>query len=60
MTEKLKSQESDDHETLKSGNEKADPDIKTDESSLDKTQAKTLKKVKVEEKPDKTDKKRRK
>ena len=57
MTEKLKSQESDDHETLKSGNEKADPDIKTDESSLDKTQAKTLKKVKVEEKPDKTDKK---
>lgn len=57
MTEKLKSQESDDHETLKSGNEKADPDIKTDESSLDKTHAKTLKKVKVEEKPDKTDKK---
>lgn len=57
MTEKLKSQETDDHETLKSGNEKADPDIKTDESSLDKTQAKTLKKVKVEEKPDKTDKK---
>ena len=60
MTEKLKSQESDDHETLKSGNEKADPDIKTDESSLDKTQAKTLKKVKVEEKPDKTDKKKKK
>ena len=60
MTEKLKSQESDDHETLKSGNEKADPDIKTDESSLDKTQAKTLKKVKVEEKPDKTDKKQKK
>lgn len=60
MTEKLKSQESDDHETLKSGNEKADPDIKTDESSLDKTQAKTLKKVKVEEKPDKTDKKEKK
>lgn len=59
MTEKLKSQESDDHETLKSGNEKADPDIKTDESSLDKTQAKTLKKVKVEEKPDKTDKKKK-
>ena len=59
-TEKLKSQESDDHETLKSGNEKADPDIKTDESSLDKTQAKTLKKVKVEEKPDKTDKKKKK
>lgn len=57
MTEKLKSQESDDHGTLKSGNEKADPDIKTDESSLDKTHAKTLKKVKVEEKPDKTDKK---
>lgn len=51
MTEKLKSQESDDHETLKSGNKKAD------ESSLDKTQAKTLKKVKVEKKPDKTDKK---
>ena len=60
MTEKLKSQESDDHETLKSGNEKADPDIKTNESSLDKTQAKTLKKVKVEEKPDKTDKKKKK
>lgn len=60
MTEKLKSQESDDHETLKSGNEKADPDIKTDESSLDKTQAKTLKKAKVEEKPDKTDKKKKK
>ena len=60
MTEKLKSQESDDHETLKSGNEKADPDIKTDESSLDKTQAKPLKKVKVEEKPDKTDKKKKK
>ena len=60
MTEKLKSQESDDHETLKSCNEKADPDIKTDESSLDKTQAKTLKKVKVEEKPDKTDKKKKK
>lgn len=60
MTEKLKSQESDDHETLKSGNEKADPDIKTDESSLDKTQAKTLKKVKVEEKPDKTGKKKKK
>ena len=60
MTEKLKSQESDDHETLKSGNEKADPDIKTDESSLDKTQAKTLKKVKVEEKPDKIDKKKKK
>lgn len=60
MTEKLKSQESDDHETLKSGNEKGDPDIKTDESSLDKTQAKTLKKVKVEEKPDKTDKKKKK
>lgn len=60
MTEKLKSQESDDHETLKSGNEKADPDIKTDESSLDKTQAKTLKKVKVAEKPDKTDKKKKK
>lgn len=60
MTEKLKSQESDNHETLKSGNEKADPDIKTDESSLDKTQAKTLKKVKVEEKPDKTDKKKKK
>ena len=60
LTEKLKSQESDDHETLKSGNEKADPDIKTDESSLDKTQAKTLKKVKVEEKPDKTDKKKKK
>ena len=60
MTEKLKSQESDDHETLKSGNEKADPDIKTDESSLDKTQAKTLKKVKVEEKPDKTNKKKKK
>ncbi len=60
MTEKLKSQESDDHETLKSGNEKADPDIKTDESSLDKTQAKTLKKVKVEEKPDKNDKKKKK
>lgn len=60
MTEKLKSQESDDHETLKSGNEKADTDIKTDESSLDKTQAKTLKKVKVEEKPDKTDKKKKK
>ena len=60
MTEKLKSQESDDHETLKSGNEKADPDTKTDESSLDKTQAKTLKKVKVEEKPDKTDKKKKK
>lgn len=59
MTEKLKSQESDDHETLKSGNKKADPDIKTDESSLDKTQAKTLKKVKVEEKPDKTDKKKK-
>ena len=60
MTEKLKSQESDDHETLKSGNEKADPDIKTDESSLDKTQAKTLKKVKVEEKPDKKNKKKKK
>ena len=59
MTEKLKSQESDDHETLKSGNKKADPDIKIDENSLDKTQAKTLKKVKVEKKPDKTDKKKK-
>lgn len=59
MTEKLKSQESDDHGTLKSGNKKADPDIKTDENSLDKTQAKTLKKVKVEKKPDKTDKKKK-
>ena len=59
MTEKLKSQESDDHETLKSGNKKADPDIKIDENSLDKTQAKTLKKVKVVKKPDKTDKKKK-
>lgn len=57
MAEELKSQESDDHETLKSGDEKADPDTEADESSLDKKQTKALKKAKAEEKPDKTEKK---
>ena len=57
MTEELESQESGNRETLKSGDEKADPDTKTDESSLDKKQTKALKKAKAEEKPDKTEKK---